>query len=51
VHHLLDLHGGVAELNGRSDLPRFTEWDGYAERHLQNANRAYLRMERASFAD
>lgn len=51
VHRLLDAGIGLAELNGRSDLPRFAHWDGYAERHLRNVNRAYLRMERASFAN
>jgi len=43
------LHDGVglAELPARCDLPGFEGWDRYPDLHVQNANRAYLRLERA----
>jgi hypothetical protein len=39
---------GLPELRARCDLPEFASWDGYAALHVQNACRAYLRMERDS---
>jgi hypothetical protein len=42
---------GLVELPARCDVPEFATWDGYAALHVQNANRAYLRMERDSFSD
>jgi hypothetical protein len=36
-----------AELPARCDLLEFAAWDGYAALHVQNANRACLRMERS----
>ena len=45
------LHDGVglAELTARCELPQFASWDRYPDLHMQNANRAYLRLERALF--
>jgi hypothetical protein len=51
VRTLLAAGVGLAELPARCDLPEFAAWDGYAALHVQNANRAYLRMERDSFND
>ncbi|HEY1328358.1 MAG TPA: MBL fold metallo-hydrolase [Casimicrobiaceae bacterium] len=43
-------HGvGLAELPSRCDLPAFARWDGYDDLHVQNANRAYLRLEHDLF--
>ena len=39
----------LAELRNRCDLPQFARWDQYETLHLQNANRTYLRLERAQF--
>lgn len=49
MRELLDDGVGLAELPARCDLPQFAAWDGYATLHVQNANRAYLRLERESF--
>lgn len=45
------LHEGTSlgELGGRCDLPRYASWDRYEELHRANANRVYLRLERALF--
>jgi len=51
VRTLLAEGVGLAELPERSDLPDFAAWDGYPMLHIQNANRAYLRIERDSFKD
>ena len=51
VRTLLATGVGLAELPERSDLPDFAAWDGYPTLHVQNANRAYLRIERDSFKD
>jgi glyoxylase-like metal-dependent hydrolase (beta-lactamase superfamily II) len=51
VRALLAAGVGLAELPERCDLPEFAAWDGYAALHPQNANRAYLRIERDSFKD
>ena len=51
VRTLLAAGVGLAELPVRCHLPEFAAWDGYAALHVQNANRAYLRMERDSFND
>jgi glyoxylase-like metal-dependent hydrolase (beta-lactamase superfamily II) len=40
---------GLAELPARCDLPGFAGWDRYPDLHVQNANRAYLRLERELF--
>ena len=40
---------GLAELRSRCDLPQFARWDQYETLHPQNANRTYLRLERAQF--
>jgi glyoxylase-like metal-dependent hydrolase (beta-lactamase superfamily II) len=40
---------GLADVAARSDMPQFAAWDGYAELHAQNAQRAYLRLERDLF--
>jgi glyoxylase-like metal-dependent hydrolase (beta-lactamase superfamily II) len=37
----------LAELRDRCDLPEFARWDQYETLHPQNANRTYLRLERA----
>jgi glyoxylase-like metal-dependent hydrolase (beta-lactamase superfamily II) len=39
----------LAELRDRCDLPEFARWDQYDTLHPQNANRTYLRLERAQF--
>jgi glyoxylase-like metal-dependent hydrolase (beta-lactamase superfamily II) len=51
VRELLAAGVGLAELPAHCDLPEFARWDGYATFHVSNANRVYLRMERASFAN
>jgi len=51
VRTLLAAGVGLAELPARCDLPEFAPWDGYAALHVQNANSAYLRMERDSSID
>lgn len=42
---------GLAELNERCDLPEYADWDQYEPLHRQNANRTYVRLERALFED
>jgi len=49
VRELLREGVGLAELPARCDLPDFAGWDRYPDLHVQNANRAYLRLERALF--
>lgn len=49
VRELLHQGVGLAELRERCDLPRFAGWDRYPDLHVQNANRAYLRLERELF--
>ena len=51
VRAILAAGVGLAEVPARCDLPEFAAWDGYAERHVRNANRTYLRMEREAFND
>ena len=51
VRELLAAGVGLAELPVRCDLPEFSGWGGYAALHVRNANREYLRMERAAFDD
>ena len=45
------LRGGVslAELDAASELPRYAGWEGYEALHRANAQRTYLRLERALF--
>jgi glyoxylase-like metal-dependent hydrolase (beta-lactamase superfamily II) len=40
---------GLAELDGRCELPGYAGWDGYQALHRANAERVYLRLERALF--
>jgi hypothetical protein len=40
---------GLAEVDERCELPEYASWDGYAALHRANANRTYLRLERALF--
>ncbi len=49
VREVLHEGVGLAELRERCDLPRFAGWDRYPDLHVQNANRAYLRLERELF--
>lgn len=49
VGALLQEGVSLAELRQRCDLPQFAHWDQYATLHPQNANRTYLRLERAVF--
>jgi len=42
---------GLADVAQRADLPQFSGWDRYQQLHAANANRAYLAVERARFAD
>jgi glyoxylase-like metal-dependent hydrolase (beta-lactamase superfamily II) len=51
VRELLAEGVGLAEVRTRCDLPEFAAWDGYDTLHVQNANRAYLRLERAAFKE
>jgi glyoxylase-like metal-dependent hydrolase (beta-lactamase superfamily II) len=51
VRELLAADVGLAELPARCDLPEFSGWGRYGALHVGNANREYLRMERASFDD
>jgi glyoxylase-like metal-dependent hydrolase (beta-lactamase superfamily II) len=51
VRAILAAGVGLAEVQTHCDLPEFAAWDGYAERHVRNANRTYLRMEREAFND
>jgi glyoxylase-like metal-dependent hydrolase (beta-lactamase superfamily II) len=46
---LLKDGGSLAELRDRCDLPEFARWDQYEQRHSQNANYVYLRLERSQF--
>ena len=41
---------GLADVARRSELPEFATWDGYATLHAANAERVFLRVERASLA-
>lgn len=50
VRQLFDEGVGLADVAAQSELPRFSAWDGYATLHRANANRAFLRVERATFA-
>jgi len=50
VRQLFDEGVGLAAVGERSELPRFSGWDGYATLHRANANRVFLRVERATFA-
>ncbi len=59
ARYLADLEAHVArllrqgvtlgELEGRSDMPEYASWSGYAALQRRNASRAYLRLERALF--
>ncbi len=49
VRALLGARVSLAELPARCELPEFAAWDRYAANHVANANRTYLRLERASF--
>jgi len=40
---------GLADVARRADLSEFAAWDGYATLHGANAERVFLRVERASF--
>jgi len=51
VRELLTAGVGLAELPARCDLPEFADWAAYATLHVRNANREYLRIERAAFDD
>jgi glyoxylase-like metal-dependent hydrolase (beta-lactamase superfamily II) len=51
VRELLTAGVGLAELPARCDLPEFADWAGYGTLHVRNANREYLRIERAAFDD
>ena len=42
---------GLADVARLAELPEFAGWDGYRQFHAANANRAYLAVERAAFAD
>ena len=49
VAALLKVGVSLAELRDRCDLPEFARWDQYEQRHSQNANYVYLRLERSQF--
>ena len=42
---------GLADVASRAELPEFAAWEGYGALHAANANRAFLAVERAGFAD
>jgi glyoxylase-like metal-dependent hydrolase (beta-lactamase superfamily II) len=50
VEQLFAAGVGLAEVARQSYLPAFAAWPGYAKLHGANAERAFLRVERASFA-
>ncbi len=47
VKALMDEGVSLGELRDRSALPEFEGWDQYETLHPENANRTYLRLERA----
>jgi glyoxylase-like metal-dependent hydrolase (beta-lactamase superfamily II) len=49
VDALMNQGVSLADLRGRCDLPQFARWDQYETLHPQNANRTYLRLEKAQF--
>jgi hypothetical protein len=49
VQILMDEGVSLGELRDRGDLPEFSGWDQYETLHPENANRTYLRLERAQF--
>jgi len=49
VKALMDEGVSLGELRDRCALPEFSAWDQYETLHPQNANRTYLRLERAQF--
>jgi len=51
VRELVAAGTGLADVASRAELPEFATWDGYAELGAANANRAFLAVERAGFAD
>ena len=51
VRELVGAGVGLADVAQRAELPQFAGWDGYQQLHASNANRAYLAVERAGFAN
>jgi glyoxylase-like metal-dependent hydrolase (beta-lactamase superfamily II) len=51
VRALVAAGTGLADVASRAELPEFAAWDGYAELGAANANRAFLAVERAGFAN
>ncbi len=49
VSALLREGTSLAELEDRCELPEYARWDRYGALHRANANRAYLRLEKAMF--
>ena len=42
---------GLADVASRAEMPEYAAWNGYATLHAANANRAFLAVERAGFAE
>lgn len=51
VRKLVATGVGLADVARLAELPQFAGWGGYRQFHAANANRAYLAVERAAFAD
>jgi len=51
VRTLVASGAGLADVASRAELPEFAAWAGYGALHAANANRAFLAVERAGFAD
>jgi len=51
VRELIAAGVGLADVAKRAELPQFSGWDRYQQLHAANANRAYLAVERAGFAN
>lgn len=51
VRDLVAAGTGLADVASRAEMPEYAAWDGYATLHAANANRAFLAVERAGFAD
>ena len=51
VRALLASGTGLADVASRAEMPEYAAWDSYARLHAANANRAFLAVERAGFAN
>jgi glyoxylase-like metal-dependent hydrolase (beta-lactamase superfamily II) len=51
VRDLVAAGTGLADVASLAEMPEYAAWDGYATLHAANANRAFLAVERAGFAN